>query len=157
MKLELAPITLKKANDFVAEHHRHCKRTFRNGGKFAISARVNGELVGVAIVGNPLSATFMEMYTAEVSRVCVSEQAPKNTNSFLYGACWRAWRAMGGRRLITYTLRSESGGSLRGAGWRIVAQTKPIRGGWNKNDHLNYRRRHQKVSELVKNRWEKHK
>lgn len=35
----------------------------------------------------------------------------------LYAACWRAWRSMGGRRLVTYTLPTESGSSLRGAGW----------------------------------------
>jgi hypothetical protein len=51
------PITLRKANDFVAEHHRHSGRTARNGGKFAIGAMFEGNLIGIAIVGNPLSAT----------------------------------------------------------------------------------------------------
>lgn len=58
-------------------------------------------------------------------RCCVRDGSPKGTCSFLYAACWRAWRAMGGNRLITYTLQSESGASLRGAGWRVVAQLEP--------------------------------
>jgi hypothetical protein len=62
---------------------------------------------------------------AEVVRCCVRDGSPKGTCSFLYAACWRAWRAMGGNRLITYTLQSESGASLRGAGWRVVAQLAP--------------------------------
>jgi hypothetical protein len=35
----------------------------------------------------------------------------------LYGAIARAARALGYRRLITYTLASESGTSLRAVGW----------------------------------------
>lgn len=93
-------------------------------------------LVGVSIVGNPLSATYMDGFTAEVLRLCTSPEAPKNTCSMLYAACWRAWRAMGGRKLITYTLQSESGISLRAAGWKIIGQTKPIGSGWGKKDHL---------------------
>jgi hypothetical protein len=115
---------------------------------------VDGKLVGVAIVGNPLSATLMDGWTAEVLRVCTIEGAPKGTCSMLYQACWRAWRAMGGRRLITYTLQSESGASLRGANWRVVGQTKPVKDGWRKNDHLNANRTHSPVMLEVKNRWQ---
>ena len=99
----LVPITLREANAFVESHHRHNGRTARNGGKFAVGVEARtrtGEgitLVGVAIVGNPLSATYMDGFTAEVLRVCTSPEAPKNICSMLYSACWRAWRAMGGR------------------------------------------------------------
>lgn len=134
--LELVPITLREANDFVEQHHRHSKRTSRNGGKFAIGCGSDEGLAGIAIVGNPLSATFMDGYTAEVLRVCVAPESPKNAPSMLYGAAWRAWRAMGGRRLITYTLQTESGASLRGAGWKVVGETKAMKPGsnWNKCD-----------------------
>lgn len=139
--LDLLPVTLRTANDFVEQFHRHNGRTARNGGKFAIGVSCQGvdriwELCGVAIVGNPISATFMDGYTAEVLRVCVSPDAPKNACSMLYGACWRAWRAMGGRKLVTYTLQEESGSSLRGAGWKVVAEAARVRPGWNKKDHL---------------------
>lgn len=150
----LAPTTLRKANDFVADHHRHNGRTSRNGGKWAVSIMVENEVVGVAIVGNPLSATLMDGWTAEVLRVCVVDEAPKGSCSMLYSACWRAWRAMGGRRLITYTLQSESGASLRGAGWIIVGQTKPVKEGWRKKDHLSETRVHSPVMLEKKNRWQ---
>jgi len=149
------PVTLREANDFVQNFHRHNGRTARDGGKFAIGAEdFEGELVGVVIVGNPLSATFMDGWTAEVLRLCTNAKAPKNCCSMLYGAAWRAWRAMGGRKLITYTLQTESGASLRGAGWRIVAQTQPVAEGWHKNDHLNSRREWQPVMGQQKLRWE---
>lgn len=137
MKLELVPLSLREANDFVEQYHRHSKRTSRDGGKFAIGCGTEDQgLAGIAIVGNPLSATFMDGYTAEVLRVCVSPEAPKNAPSMLYGAAWRAWRAMGGKRLVTYTLQTESGSSLRGAGWRIVGETEAMKPGsnWRKND-----------------------
>lgn len=150
----LAPISLKRANDFVAKFHRHNGRTSRNGGKFATSVLADGEVVGVAIVGNPVSASFMDGFTAEVLRVCVSPLAPKNSCSMLYGACWRAWKALGGRRMVTYTLQSESGASLRAAGWAVCAKSKAgsIRAGWNKKDHLT--RDWQPIYGEAKFRWE---
>lgn len=129
-KLLAVPISLKEANEFVSAYHRHNGRTSRDGGKFAIGVSTGSELVGVAIVGNPLSATYMDGYTAEVLRVCTSPAAPKGANSFLYARCWQAYRAMGGLRLITYTLTTESGASLRGAGWVILHQTKAGHNDW---------------------------
>lgn len=152
--MNLSPVTLREANDFVEQFHRHNGRTARDGGKFAIGVEHNDQLVGVAITGNPLSASFMDGYTAEVLRVCTNDKAPKGACSMLYNACWRAWRAMGGRKLITYTLKTESGSSLRGAGWRIVGETKPVADGWRKNDHLNHRREWQPVMGQQKLRWE---
>ncbi len=156
MKLEIVPTTLRRANDFVAAHHRHNGRTSRNGGKFAIAVRDmdSDSIHGVAIVGNPLSATYMDGRTAEVLRVCVADGSPKGSCSILYAACWRAWRAMGGQRLITYTLQTESGASLRGAGWLIVGQTKPVKPGWRKNDHLSETRTYAPVMGQIKMRWE---
>lgn len=155
MRLEVVPMTLREANDFVASFHRHNGRTARNGGKFAIGATFGDELVGVAIVGNPISATYMDGFTAEVLRGCVRPELPegaRNVNSFLYGACWRVWRAMGGRRLVTYTLRDESGASLKAAGWRVVGEVRPTEDGWRKSDHLS--RRWQPVMGQQKLRWE---
>jgi hypothetical protein len=148
--LTLRPITLRGANDFVASFHRHNGRTARNGGRFAISVEAGGMLVGVAIVGNPLSATFMDGFTAEVLRVCTSPEAPKNVCSMLYGACWRAWRAMGGRRLVTYTLKTESGSSLRGAGWRVLAEAGTDKRGWS----MKGPRKWQPIYGQQKLRWE---
>lgn len=148
------PYTLRKANDFVQLHHRHNGRTARDGGKFAIALQEQNEIVGVAIVGNPLSATYMDGLTAEVLRVCLCDKAPRNSNSVLYGACRRVWFAMGGRRILTYTLTTESGASLRGAGWELKAEIKghdPST--WGKQDHLQTRK-HQDIIKLRKYRWE---
>lgn len=48
----------------------------------------------------------------------------------LYGAAWRACRALGYRRLVTYTLPAEGGMSLRGAGWRCLGEAGG--GSWNR-------------------------
>lgn len=153
MKLEIVPMSLREANDFVASYHRHNGRTSRNGGRFAIGAAMEDQLVGVAIVGNPLSASFMGQRIAEVLRLCTLDAAPKGCCSALYAACWRAWRAMGGLKLITYTLQTESGASLRGAGWKVVGETgaNGVReGGWNKGTA----RRWQPIYGQQKFRWE---
>jgi hypothetical protein len=153
--LEVIPITLREANDFVEQFHRHSKRTARDGGKFAIAAADCDGMWGVAIVGNPVSASFMDGFTAEVLRVCVRADAPRNSCSYLYGRCWRVWQAMGGRRLVTYTLQSESGASLKGAGWRIMGEVKPHRRWQDKSgrdDDL--RRDWQPIYGQAKFRWE---
>jgi hypothetical protein len=119
------PMDLREANEFVANFHRHNKPV--PGARFSVGAGDGSELWGVAIVGRPVARALQQQGggVAEVVRCCVRDGSPKGTCSFLYAACWRAWRAMGGNRLITYTLQSESGASLRGAGWRVVAQLEP--------------------------------
>lgn len=120
----LVPINLKEANEFVSNFHRHNYAV--QGCKFCIGVSDFSNLVGVAIVGRPISLHKDNGTTAEVRRVCVLEDAPKGANSFLYSACWRAWKAMGGTRIITYTLQSESGSSLKGAGWKVLHESKGV-------------------------------
>lgn len=75
------------------------------------------EIVGVALVGWPARAQSSdEIDTLCVLRVAVKEGV-KNGCSMLYGACWRAARAMGADSMITYTHDDEPGTSLRAAGW----------------------------------------
>lgn len=153
-RLMVVPMSLKVANVFVEEYHRHNGRTSRDGGKFAIGVGNDTGLVGVAIVGNPISATLMDGFTAEVLRCCVRDGSPKGACSKLYSRCWQIWRLMGGLRLITYTLQTESGASLRGAGWRVVGEVAPTKDGWRKRDHLAHRREWQPVMGQLKFRWE---
>lgn len=153
-KLKIIPITLREANDFIQSFHRHNGRTARDGGKFAIGAVYGDELVGVAIVGRPLSRVLDDGVTAEVTRTCTSPNAPPNTNSFLYARCWRIWQAMGGERMITYTLKTESGASLRGAGWRVVGQSRPHKDGWKRKDSPHINRQWQPIYGQLKFRWE---
>jgi hypothetical protein len=86
-----------------------------------------GEVRGVAIVGRPVSRALDNGLTLEVNRVA-TDGCP-NACSALYGASWRAAKALGYRRLVTYTLEDEGGASLRGAGWRVVAERKG--GSWD--------------------------
>jgi len=120
MTLTIVPCFLGEAREFVTNFHRHNKAPL--SGIFAVGASYLGKLVGVAIVGRPTARGFQDGTTVEVTRCCVVEDAPKGTPSALYGACWRAAKALGWRRLITYTLQSESGASLRGAGWKVLAE-----------------------------------
>jgi len=97
---------------------------WRQGALFAIGAEVGGELIGVIIVGRPVSRHYDNGHTCEVTRCCVVDGAQKGACSFLYQSAWRAAKAMGYSRMITYTLQSESGASLRGAGWKVIAERK---------------------------------
>lgn len=125
--MNLVPVTFRQACAFVAAHHRH--HSPPRGHKFSIGAETEeGELVGVIMVGRPVARHYDDGYTAEVNRSCVLETA-RNANSMLYAAAWRAAKAMGYRRLITYTQEGESGSSMRGAGWNLVA-SRPARKGW---------------------------
>ena len=125
MSLVVHPITLREACAFIAAHHRHNKPPV--GHKFSISARDGERLVGVATAGRPIARHFDDGLTLEVNRTCTD--GTRNVNSLLYGAIWRAAKAMGYRRCITYTQADESGASLRAAGWVRVKELPP-RAGW---------------------------
>jgi len=115
----LHPITLREARAFVDRHHRHHKAP--QGGLFAVGLGRGEDVVGVAIIGRPVARMLQDGFTAEVTRLCVVDDVI-NGCSMLYGACWRAARALGYRRLITYILSSESGKSLQASGWRLVGE-----------------------------------
>ena len=118
MSLTLCPLTLKEASAFVASVHRHHKPP--QGGLFAVGVSSGDQIVGVAIVGRPVARMLADDYTAEVTRLATSGE--RNACSILYAAAWRACRALGYRRLITYILDTEPGTSLRAAGWACVGQ-----------------------------------
>lgn len=102
-------------------HHRHNKPP--HGCKFALGVRRDGALAGVAVAGRPIARAFDDGLTLEVNRSCTD--GTPHANSMLYGAVWRAARAMGYRRCITYTQAEESGSSLRAAGWLKVKELPP--------------------------------
>ena len=104
----LVPCTLKQANTFVCQSHRH-----------------HGPVIG--------TRRMQDGWTVEVTRLCSDGTA--NICSCHY-AVWRAARALGYRRIITYTLFDESGVTVRAAGWIRKAMTSG--GTWDKPS----RRRH---------------
>jgi hypothetical protein len=120
MRLTVVPCALDEANAFVRQHHRHHPPVV--GHKFCMAVSVDGVVVGVAIVGRPVARLLDDGWTLEVTRVATD--GTKNACSALYGAAWRAARALGYRKLITYVLDSESGTSVRAAGWKEVAKIK---------------------------------
>jgi hypothetical protein len=126
--LELSPVTLKEARALVTRLHRHHRAP--QGGLFAIAASDGVEVRGVVIVGRPVARMLADGWTAEVNRLATD--GAKNACSILYAAAWRAARAMGYRRLVTYTLPDEGGGSLRASGWRLVGEAGG--GTWNRRE-----------------------
>lgn len=119
MTLQVTPVTLKEARAWVDRVHRHHRAPV--GGLFAIAVSQGDEVMGVAIVGRPVSRVLDDTWTVEVTRVAVLEGHP-NACSMLYGACWRAAKAMGYRKAVTYTLASESGTSVKAAGWTCIGE-----------------------------------
>ena len=126
--IEISPITFKEAKKFVNEHHRH--NVAPQGQKFSIGVKEDGALIGVVTVGRPIARRNDDGVTAEITRCCVIE-GHKNANSLLYAAAWRAARSMGYHRIITYTLPTESGASLRAAGFVRVGMTEGKANGWS--------------------------
>jgi hypothetical protein len=106
-RLELVPCSIADARALVKQHHRHHPPPV--SGLFAVAVSRAGRVVGVAIVGRPVARALQDGWTAEVTRVATD--GTKNACSMLYGACWRAARALGYRRLGTYTLSGEGGAS----------------------------------------------
>lgn len=130
VSLRLAPIGLRAANEFVGQEHRHHPPT--RGHKFSVSVVDEaGRLRGVAIAGRPVSRKLQEQDYIEVTRVCTD--GSKNACSMLYGACRRAAIALGYQRskIVTYTLLSEPGSSLKAAGW--VEQMRTDGGSWHRD------------------------
>lgn len=121
-KLAIVPCTRAEAQTFIARLHRHCKPQV--GEKFCIACAdvEDGVIVGVAAVGRPVARSADDGWTLEVTRLCTD--GTPNACSMLYAAAWRAARAMGYLRLQTYTLASEPGDSLRGAGWKVIGKVK---------------------------------
>jgi hypothetical protein len=125
MSLRITPINLDEANAFVAVYHRHHSPV--PGAKFCIAVSDVDTVRGVAIVGRPVARMSDNGTTLEVNRCCTD--GVHNGCSILYGAAWRAAKALGYARLITYTLPAEGGASMRASGWKLIGE----RGGGNWN------------------------
>ena len=124
-KLKMMPISLADANDFVMRHHRHHTRA--QGHKFSMAAVKDGEVVGVVIVGRPVSRHRDDGSTLEVTRLATD--GTRNACSFLYAKAAKGAFALGYDKIGTYILDTEPGSSLRAVGWEEIG----VRGGgtWN--------------------------
>lgn len=118
MSLTIVPIFQREAFAFITKLHRHHKKPV--GSVFQIAVSDGEKIVGVAVVGRPNGRRQQDGFTLEVTRLC-TDGAP-NACSMLYAACWRAAKAIGYRKLITYILSSEPGTSLKATGWTLIGE-----------------------------------
>lgn len=142
--LEIQPISYREACEFVRQHHSH--HLPPQGWKFGIVVNDGEKVVGVVMVGRPVARRLDDGWTLEVTRCCTD--GTPNAASMLYGAARRAVFALGYKRLITYTLRTENGTSLKAAGWKAIG----VAGGgdWN----VPTRPRHYVGPQCQKTLWE---
>jgi hypothetical protein len=124
--IRVVPIVLKKAYPYVREWHRHL--SVPTGALFAIAAEREGVISGVAIVGRPHARLAQTGWRVEVIRVATN--GAYNACSLLYGACCRAAQALGYCEIVTKTLESEPGASLRAANFEEDEMTDG--GEWNR-------------------------
>lgn len=116
--MKIVPCTIRQAKRFVRAHHRHAPAC--TGAVLAIGLEHDGELIGVGMLGRPKSrALDADRFTAEATRVCVREGAPKGSVSKLNSRLKRLWQLQGGIWFKSYTLASESGDSLRTVGAQV--------------------------------------
>ena len=144
--MKIAPITFRDASDYINRFHRHHCATV--GCKFCISVVDDaGQIHGVAVCGRPVSRRYDNGYTLEVNRVC--SDGTRNVCSMLYGACCRIAKEMGYRKVITYTLASENGASLKAS--NFICEGEAGKPHWTGS-----RNRGQDIPAEMKIRWAKY-
>ena len=146
--LRVIPYTLKQANQFIAQHHRHHKPV--QGHRFSLACVDSSQLIcGVCVVGRPTARETPQYKVGEVTRMCTD--GASNACSILYAAAARVCREMGFEKIQTFILENESGVSLKAAGW--VFEQMSNGGNWNRPSR-GKRRTDQPMN--AKQRWVKH-
>jgi hypothetical protein len=136
-RLDIIPLSLADANEFVKKFHRHHRPLQFHKVSIGVVDDTN-VLRGVAIIGRPVARQRDDGQTAEIGRLA-TDGCP-NACSKLLAASWRVARAMGYRRIGTYTLAEEPGTSLRAAGWTLLYTTKG--GSWERHSRPGRRTLH---------------
>ncbi|MHA6346439.1 XF1762 family protein [Roseivivax sp. CAU 1761] len=131
-RLSVRPVRFAVAKEFVRRHHAHCRPPA--GWKFGLGCWNGPSLIGVAMVGRPVARMIDATQVLEVNRLCLDRSMPSahrfNASSMLYGWAAREARRRGYSKIITYTLSSESGASLRASGW--AEEDRSRGGGWSR-------------------------
>ena len=144
--MKAVPLELKQANAFVMNFHRHHQPVYRD--KFRFGCEVEGYLRGVIQCARPVSRMLDDGKTIEVVRCCTD--GTPNVCSFLYSRAIKIAKIMGYYRIITYTLDSENGASLKASGFIFDGFTNG--GSWNRLS----RPRNTTAPTNVKKRWIKY-
>ena len=117
--LEIRPCDYATARAFVSENHRH--NTAPNGHKFSIACYDGDRLCGVCMVARPIARMLSDGFTLEVTRCCTD--GTRNACTMLYGAACRAAKALGYKRIYTYTREYEPGTRLKASNWECDGTT----------------------------------
>lgn len=145
----LCPLTLKQANELIAELHRHHKPVV--GHRFSVGLETDGKLVGAVVVGRPVARMCDQNRTAEVTRLVTDGST--NACSRLYAAAARAAEAMGYDKIQTYILCTEPGTSVAASGWTLEGTTSG--GDWNRGGDSTHKNRRTDQPMIPKQRWSK--
>lgn len=153
MLLELKPISLRTANDFIDHHDPFYGRVA--GCKFSVGGYIASELVGVVIVERPKARHVDDGWTLELTRLCARGNAVVAAK--LIEAATAAAFAMGTRYILSYRLATEGGEAFHAAGWhRMEMDGVPIEfggGEWSRPS----RQRTPMLSPIDrKHRWERY-
>lgn len=127
--LRVVGLCLSEAYEWAWPQHgpaRHAHHKRPQGGLFACG----GELVAIAIAGRPNARHSdgtggigpRELWITRVAVARTNGVGTPNAASMIYSAMRRAGAALGYRPVVTYCLPSESGASLRAAGFRCVGE-----------------------------------
>ena len=91
-----------------------------------------------------MSRHYDDGLTLEINRVCTN--GFPNACSMLYGASCRVARAMGYKKVVTYTLCSENGASLKASNFKCEGEA-------GKTHWTGKRDRGQAIPNEMKKRW----
>lgn len=117
--METVALELKEANEFVHSLHRHHKPVHRDKFRCGV-VDDKGKLRGVIQVARPVARNLND--GRMVVRLCTDGY--RNACSFLYSKAARAAKELGYKKIITYILESETGTSLKAAGWMHETDTR---------------------------------
>jgi len=141
---EFRPISRELAKEFIKSNHRHNRPPVSD--RFRVGLYEDGQLIGVGIAGLPVARKQCNGDTIEITRVCVLD-GKQNACSQIYSRMKRIAQLLGYKRIITYTLESESGSSLRAVG--AVIDHKVAKGNWLNRQNRTYN----EVSDKPKQMW----
>ncbi|WP_433513882.1 XF1762 family protein [Nonomuraea sp. CA-143628] len=148
--LRFVPVNFRQACAYIATWHRHLRPPRGHVFSIGVADVATRTLHGVAIVGRPVARSYDNGHTLEITRSATDGTA--NVGSMLFGRARTVAYKLGYDRLITYNHAEihgpicdspcphgsceairlgETGSSLRGAGWRIIAQ-RPPHAGWDR-------------------------
>lgn len=146
MSLRIIPCNRAQAQAAIKKWHRHHKPSVQAIFRVAVMDTKTGNVCGVATVGRPVARMLCDGKTLEINRVATD--GTKNACSILIGACRRIAFELGYQKIITYTLPSEGGASLRACGWKLEPSCTAARS-WDRPN----RNREDDHPITVKHRW----